>query len=641
MRLVLRTEGGCAELTATKEVSVRSVLSVVKKPDGHSTFAAPDSYNPFMAKSETIRVANAGGYWGDDLGAFQRQLSQGPVDYLTQDFLAEITMSILQKQRSRNPKLGYAVDFLEQARQGLALVARDGVRVITNAGGINPSGCAREVARIAREQKLDLAIGIVEGDDLINRLDDLLAQGVDLANMETGESLHSIRDQVVSANAYLGAAPVVAALEEGCRVVITGRVTDTGIAAAPPIFEYGWQWDDWNSLAAAVVAGHILECGAQSTGGNFTDWQEIPSFLNMGYPIAEFQSDGRFTVTKHPASGGLVNRRTVGAQLIYEMGDPRHYITPDVVADFTSIRLAESGPNRVAVSGVEGRPRTDSLKVSIAYRNGYKAHGTMIVSRPEAVDKCRTMAEVFWRRLGIEFEETSTELVGYDSCHRHLSPSADPAEILLRLGVRDPDADKVAEFAKLFTSLILNTVPGVAIVGARPRVQDVIAYWPCLIPASQVEPRVTVLDSSRSLAVPWLPPPAEQTRTSSPPDGSAGRHPTVSARETRKAPLSSLCFGRSGDKGDTCNIGIVARSREAYSWIEKELSASRVKEYFGDLCRGEVERFEVPNLLALNFLLHESLGGGGTLSLRIDPQGKTLADALLLMEMNVPGELLD
>lgn len=603
---------------------------------------------------KVVRVGNAGGYWGDDLDALYRQLQGGKLDYVTLDFLAEITMSILQKQRSRNPDLGYATDFVEQMRTCLPALGRPRTRIISNAGGINPLGCARQIEKMAHQSGLQIRIGVVSGDDLMERLDELLEKGIPLRNLETGQDLEEIRNRVESANAYLGAEPVIRALQEGAELIVTGRVTDTGITVAPPAFEFGWSLQDWDRLAAAVMAGHILECGAQATGGNLTDWRDVPSFLNMGYPIAEFLPDGTFVVTQHPGSGGQVTRKTVTEQLVYEMGDPRNYITPDVIADFSTLTLAEAGPNRVQVSGARGGPRPEHLKVSIAYQDGYKAHGTLIVSRPEAVDKCRALADILWKQLALDCEETSTELVGYNACHRRLVPSFDPPEILLRLGVRDHDRAKVEEFAKKFTSLLLSATPAVAIVGSRPRVQDVVAYWPCLVPASEITPEVTILDTGKSYRIPWTPldstgagsneqgrpagpatgpPPLDRTQQPAP---AAGRlSPGISHTPTVRVPLLRLCYGRSGDKGDTCNIGLVARSRETYAWLCRELTASRVKEYFGDICRGEVERFEVPNLLALNFLLHHSLGGGGTVSLRIDPQGKTLAAALLMMQVEV------
>ncbi len=594
-----------------------------------------------MGQSKAIRVGNAGGYWGDDLDALVLQLARGDLDYVTLDFLAEITMSILQKQRQRNPQLGYATDFVEQMGQCMPWLKQKRVKVISSAGGIQPRACAEKLAELGHRENHRFRIAVVEGDDLLQRLDDLVSAGHRLQNMETGESVDSILGRVESANAYLGAAPVIRALEEEADLIVTGRVTDTGIVSAIPASEFGWSLDDWDRMASGVVAGHILECGAQASGGNLTDWREVPSFLDMGYPIAEFSPDGSFHVTKADGTGGLVNRKTVTSQLIYEMGDPTSYVTPDVIADFTTLTLREAGDDRVEISGVRGRPGPNTLKVSITYRSGYKAHGTMIVSQPEAVDKARLLAEILWKRLDLQFEECHTELVGYDACHRQLAPAAQPSEILLRLGVRDPERDKVEAFAKKFTSLILNTVGGVAIVGARPRVQEVVAYWPCLVPAELVTPQVFVLDSGRVFQIPHpsgpaTPPPVRHSRqTAMKTELPGGR----GAKD--KVLLKELCYARSGDKGDTCNIGVVARSEKIYPRLCEFLTAERVKDYFGDLCRGSVERYRVDNLRALNFLLHQSLGGGGTLSLRIDPQGKTLADALLLMPVEVSSELLD
>ncbi len=592
---------------------------------------------------KTVRVGNAGGYWGDDPGAMRRQLELGPLDYVTQDFLAEITMSILQKQRSRNPDLGYAVDFVDQVRQCIPLLVETGTRVISNAGGINPAGCAEQVGAAARKQGQELKIAVVEGDDLMDRLDSLLEEGLPLANMETGQHLSEVRDRVVSANAYLGVGPVIEALSTDSQIIITGRVTDTGIACAPPAFEFGWPLNDWDRLAAGVVAGHILECGAQATGGNLTDWREVRSFHHMAFPIAEFEADGSFVVGKHPETGGMVNVKTVTAQLVYEMGDPRLYVTPDVIANFSSIRLEPAGGDRVRIQGFRGEPRPQQLKVSIAYLNGFKAHGTIIVCQPDAVEKSHRMAETLWENLEFEFEETSTELVGYDACHRHISRNTHPGEILLRLGVRDPDRDKVSEFSKLFPSLILSSVPGVAIVGARPRIQTVVAYWPCLIPREYVTPRVSVVGTQQVFQVSDQVPETPLQKSPNP-AARAKQEPESSAvpyqEQTTRCRLVELCWGRSGDKGDTANIGVVARSPEIYHWLCAYLTSDRVKGYFSDICKGPVERFEVPNLQSLNFLLHESLGGGGTVSLRIDPQGKTLADALLAMEVVVSQDLL-
>ncbi len=599
-----------------------------------------------MPESKIIRLGNAGGYWGDDPDALYRQLSLGPLNYISLDFLAEITMSILQKQRKRDPEAGYASDFVAQVERCLPLLQQRGTRLISNAGGIHPQGCAEAIARIAHQRNVDLKIAVVEGDDLMSRLDELLAKGHEMANMETGQGLETVRDRVESANAYLGAAPVIQALELNADIIITGRVTDTGITLAAPAFEFGWAMDDWDRLASAIVAGHILECGAQASGGNLTDWRDVPSFAAMGYPIAEFSSDGSFAVTKHQEAGGLVNLKTVGEQLVYEMGDPREYITPDVVADFSTIRIAQEGTDRVRVSGVRGYPPTPFLKASLSYRDGYKAQGTVIVSRPDTVDKCRAIADILQERLGIDFEEYRANLIGHDACHGHLSPSQDPSEALLQIGVRDRDRSKVAAFANRFASVILTTVPSVAIVGGRPRVQDVVAYWPCLLPAEEIRPEVSLLGSGKVYKLEWKPPGQHyQGKSEASPAEPASDELQLPDSEggprIQRVPLQRLAYARSGDKGNTCNIGLIARSEAAYSWLRKELTAQRVKDYFGPICQGPVERFEIPNLQALNFLLHDSLGGGGTVSLGIDPQGKTYAHALLLMEAEVPVSLLE
>jgi hypothetical protein len=586
-------------------------------------------------------VGNAGGYWGDDPDALYRQLTQGDLDYITVDFLAEVTMSILQKHRSRKQELGYATDFLEQMRQCLPVIGEKGTRIITNAGGVNPRSCAEALSKLAHEKGFAASIAVVEGDDLLDRLEALQERGISFRNMETDQEFHTISSRVQSANAYLGAASIIRALQEGARIIVTGRVADASLTVAAPFFEFGWDFEDWDRLATTVAAGHILECGAQASGGNLTDWETVPSFLNMGYPIAKFFADGSFLITKHPDSGGVINRQTVTSQLIYEIGDPRQYITPDITADFSTLRLEDEGNDCVRVSGVKGANRSNQLKVSISYLDGYKAHGALIVSGPRAADKCRLVADSLWKRLALEFQETRTELVGHSACHGQLAPKVDPPEILLRLGVKDSSREKVVAFSQQFTSLILNTVPGVGIVGARPRVQEVIAYWPCLIPASEINTTVTLLEKDRSFQVPWAPPKEKTATFSSPPALAATTSLRSSSGHLATMPLRKLCYGRSGDKGDTCNIGLVARSQEIYHWMFRELTTERIKDYFAEICQGEVQRFELPNLLAFNFLLHRALGGGGTVSLRVDPQGKTLAEALLMMPIEAPEDLVE
>lgn len=585
---------------------------------------------------KSIRIANAGGYWGDDLTQFKRQLELGPIDYLTLDFLAEVTMSIMQKQRSRDPRAGFARDFVKQVEDSLDLLAKTGTRVITNAGGVNPLSCRGALLETTQALGKPLDVAAVIGDDLMERLGEMNGAGVSLNNMEDGAAFAPIRDRVSSANAYYGAWPVVEALKSGAQIVVTGRCTDTGITLAPMIHAFDWAPNDWNRLAAGIVAGHIVECGAQSTGGNFTDWREIRDFPGIGYPILEVFPDGSFIVTKHARTGGAVTVRTVKEQLLYEMGDPRGYITPDVVADFATIQLEQAGRDRVRVWGIKGRPAPPSLKVSAAYFDGWKANGTLIISAPDAAAKAKAFAALFWKRLGLTFTATHTELIGHSACWGPLAPASDPPEILLRLSVRDADKSKIEAFSKLIPAVILSGPPGVAVTGGRPQAQEVVAYWPALVPRDRVKPRLVTRDGERELdwPTPLLPPgsPERLPRENWPALKGSAKRVTV--------PLSRIAHGRSGDKGDTCNIGIIARTPEAYPWLKRALTATAVKRRFKGICFGRVTRHEVPNLWALNFLLEQSLGGGGTVSLRLDAQGKTLSHALLALEVSVPKALV-
>jgi len=590
-----------------------------------------------MAGPHTIRIANAGGYWGDDLSQFKRQVELGPVDYVTLDFLAEITMSIMQKQRARDPEAGYARDFITQVELTLDLLLEKHVKVVTNAGGVNPAACRRALLAVAAKKGRAIDVAAVAGDDLMARLDELARAGAALDNMEDGRKLAGVRARVSSANAYFGAWPVVEALKSGAQIVVTGRCTDTGITLAPMIHAFGWRPDDWDRLAAGIVAGHIVECGAQSTGGNFTDWHEVPRFAEIGYPILEVNADGSFVVTKHDGTGGAVTVRTVKEQLVYEMGDPRSYITPDVVADFASARLEQAGRDRVRVWGIQGRPAPSSLKVSAAYADGWKANGTLIISGPEALAKSKAFADLFWKRLGIGFEDTLTEHVGASACWGPLAPASEPNEVLLRLGVRDADRGKIEAFSKMVPAVILSGPPGVAVTGGRPQAQEVVAYWPALVPRDLVRPSLIIAAGERALDWPTpLVPPGAPVNLETPawPKPEAGRDDIVTV------PLGKLAHARSGDKGDMANIGVIARAPEIYPWLAATLTAARVKEYFAGICRGEVERHEVANLWALNFLLGESLGGGGTVSLRLDAQGKTLSHALLAMPVQVSRALI-
>jgi hypothetical protein len=450
---------------------------------------------------DSIRIASGQGFWGDQLDAPRQQVENGPIDYLMLDYLAEVTMSIMQKQRGRNPQLGYARDFVPLVGEILPAAVERNIRVIANAGGVNPQGCGEAVLEVARNAGLEgrARIAVITGDDLLERLPDLLARGVELKNMETGEPLSTVMDRVQSANAYIGARPIVEALRQDAHIVIAGRTTDTALTYAPMIHEFAWRWDDHDRIGAGIVAGHINECGAQASGGNcLLDWREIPDLADVGYPIIEAFEDGSFVVTKHRGTGGCVTRATVTEQLVYEMGDPRSYITPDAIADFTSIRVADQGDDRVRVHGVRGAAPTEFLKVSIAYSAGYKAVGTLVYAWPDAVEKAQLADRVLRQRLerlGLRFDEILTEYVGWNATHGPLAGDLprDLPEVTVRWGVRGSDRAAVERFTKEIAPLVLAGPPSVTgFAGGRPAVQEIMAYWPALIPKTEIEPHLKV-----------------------------------------------------------------------------------------------------------------------------------------------------
>jgi hypothetical protein len=443
-----------------------------------------------------IRIANGQGFWGDWLEAPVRLVEQGPIDYLALDYLAEITMSIVQKQKAQDPNLGYARDFPPLiARIGKKLLD-SGIKVIANAGGVNPVACAREVKRAAPGVK----VAVVLGDDVYDRVDELIGAGHEMRNLDTGEPISTVRDRITSANAYIGAFPLAEALATGADVVIAGRCTDTALTLAPMVHRYGWKETDWDLLAAGTIAGHIIECGAQCTGGNCqVDWQSIPRLADIGYPIVEAEPDGTFTVTKHPGTGGRVHSSVVKEQLLYELGDPKNYITPDCVADFTTIRLEDTDPDRVRVSGIRGGPRTAFLKISISYAWGWKAIGTLVYSWPDALAKAQAADAIVrerLRQLGLSFEEIYTEYFGVNACHGPAAAAvADPAEVQVRIGVRGEDRKAVDRFTRELIPLVLSGPPTATGFGdGRPAVREVIAYWPALVPREVIGTRVEVVE---------------------------------------------------------------------------------------------------------------------------------------------------
>jgi hypothetical protein len=451
---------------------------------------------------KSVRIGNGCGFWGDNVDAPIRLAATGRLDYLTLEYLAELTMSILAVQRQKNPASGYATDFIEVLSRLTPILAdQPNLKVITNAGGMNPQGCvtaAREA--IARAGLSGIRFGLVAGDDLMPRLDELLAAGHTLNHFDTGQPLATIRDRVVSANAYLGAEPIVQALKQGARVVVTGRVADASLTVGPAAFEFGWGFGlaDQDRLAAASVAGHLIECGAQVTGGLWINADERTRLAEVGYPIAEIAEDGTFTITKPAGSGGVVNLETVAEQLLYEVADPSQYFTPDVVADFTTVRLAQSGPDVVAVTGGTGNGITDTYKVSIAYRDGYMSAGTLVIAGPHAELKARRSAAILLERLkqaGVSFAASHVEVLGAGDCLPGVVPATgDPPEVVLRVAVRDPQRAAVERFTKEFAPLVTAGFAGTTgYTTGRPPVREVFAYWPSLIQKSAVQPIVEVL----------------------------------------------------------------------------------------------------------------------------------------------------
>jgi hypothetical protein len=443
-----------------------------------------------------IRIANGQGFWGDWLEAPKRLVENGQIEYLTLDYLAEVTMSILQKAKKADPDLGYARDFPLLIRDIAPQILERGIRVVANAGGVNPLACARAIRKLAPSLKL----AAVLGDDILPQIDDLIDEGLPLVNMDTGAPVETIRNRILSANVYLGAFPIAEALATGADVVVTGRCADAALALGPMIHRFGWSEMDWNLLSAGVVGGHIIECGTQATGGNCqADWRSTPDFAHIGYPILEAHADGTMLVTKPEDTGGRVTLATVKEQLLYEIGDPKRYMTPDVIVDFTSLQLRQVEENRVEVTGARGETRPDLLKASISYHYGWKTIGTLVYSAPEAFEKARVADCIVRARLAdlnLQFEKVHTEFFGVNACHAHLAPAIpEAAEVQLRVGVRGENKANIERFTRELIPLVLSGPPTATGYGeGRPAVREIVAYWPALVPRGTVRPRVEMVD---------------------------------------------------------------------------------------------------------------------------------------------------
>jgi len=588
---------------------------------------------------DTIRIGCASGFWGDTEFAPAQLVEQGDIDVLVFDYLAEITMSLLIRAKAKDPTQGYAPDFVAAMRPLMKQIKARGIRVVANAGGVNPSGCREALAAAAQAEGVDLKIAAVLGDDLMPQVESMRAAGV--REMFSGAPFPA---KVMSANAYLGAFPIAAALTAGADIVVTGRCVDSAVALGPLIAHFGWKAEDLDKLAQGSLAGHLIECGTQATGGNYTDWASVPGWDDMGFPIAECRADGSFVITKPPGTGGLVCPSTVGEQMLYEIGDPRAYILPDVVCDFTSVTLSQVGPDRVEVKGARGRPPTDQAKASLTYADGFRAMSLFMIGGIDAGPKARRTGAAMLARMRRhyaargwpDFTETSVEAIGAEDTYGpHARSSA--REVMLKVGVRHPMKDALELFSREVAPMALMSSPAVTgFTGGRPKVQPVVRLFSCLVPKSQLGVSIDV--GGQQLAVAQL--------AGEPLD--AGSLPAVGgplpaagafARGTRTVPLVQLAWGRSGDKGDSANIGIIARKPEFLPYIRAAITEEAVARWFGHLASGEVRRYDLPGMHALNFTLQQALGGGGIASVRMDPQGKAFAQMLLDHPVPVPADM--
>jgi hypothetical protein len=576
-----------------------------------------------------VRIANCSGFYGDRFTA-AREMLAGPIDVLTGDYLAELTMLILWKARRKDESLGYATTFLRQMEDVLGTCLQRGVKVVANAGGLNPAGLAAKISELSPTAR----VAYLTGDDLAPAIKDLQAEGHEFANLDTGVPLAKAELPVVTANAYLGGWGIAAALQAGADVVVCGRVTDASLVTGPAAWWHGWRRDDWDALAGAVAAGHVIECGAQATGGNYSFLDEIADRRYPGFPIAEVAADGSSVITKHEGTGGLVSPGTVTAQLLYEIGEPA-YLNPDVTAHFDTIRLERQGPDRVALTGTRGSPPTDDLKVALNMLGGYRNTMTMVITGLDVEAKAEHAERLLFDRLGgrAQFEEADVRLLRYDSPD---APTEELATAHLRVTVKDQDERKVGRaFSDAIVELALAGYAGFHTTAPPAGASAYGVYWPALIPARLVAEQVHLPDG-RTMAVRShdydpRPPAAHQTVQA---DGEEPGGPPVAI------PLGRLCGARSGDKGGNANVGLWAVSPAAYAWLRRHLTVGAFRELLTEAADLEVDRYELPNLLALNFVVHGLLAPGVSATTRPDPQAKGLGEYLRSRLVTVPADLV-
>jgi hypothetical protein len=601
------------------------------------------------AAEKVVRIGGASGFWGDSSVGAPQLVRHGDIDYLVFDYLAELTMSILASARLKNADLGYATDFVTVTiRAILREAVEKGIRIVSNAGGVNPQACAAAVAAIAAEQGLQVRIGVVEGDDVMPLVPDLRSR--DVREIQSNASLP---EQLVSANAYLGALPIKRALDEGADIVITGRCVDSAVTLGVLMHEFHWMASDYDRLAQGTVAGHILECGCQATGGLHTDWDKVPGWSNIGYPVATCRADGSFTVSKPPGTGGLVSAATVSEQLLYEIGDPGSYIVPDVICDLTQVTITSSGQDEVDVRGARGRAPTPYYKVSSTYLDGLSCTAQMTIVGFDAAKKARRTAEAILERTRKLFSEhnygdysdTHIEAIGAESCYGPHSIAEGAREVTMRLSVRHPIKKALELFSREISAAGTSWAPGTTGSGGggRSRPSPSIKQFAFLLEKRSLTPIVSVGGKRIPIEIPGVALNGEHGQAVA--SKTAGVAPAANASAvpgaTVEVPLIRIAYGRSGDKGDTSNIGLIARSPDLLPHLRAEVTTERVGAWLSHLVKGNITRYDLPGIGAVNFLCEAALGGGGMASLRNDPLGKGMAQILLAMPVRVPKELLE
>jgi len=589
-----------------------------------------------------IRIGCASAFWGDTRTAAAQLVDGGNLDYLVFDYLAEITLSIMAGARLKDPQAGYATDFVEVLAPLLPRLRDGTIRVISNAGGVNPLACAAALQAACDKAGVALKIAVLLGDDLQPQCQQLVGQGI--RDMSGGPPLPST---CISINAYLGAPGIVEALRLGADIVITGRVVDSALVSAALVHEFDWAWHDYDKLAQAALAGHLIECGAQCTGGNFTDWRDVPDYEHIGFPIVEVSADGQFIVTKVQGTGGLVTPLTVGEQLLYEIGDPQGYLLPDVICDFSQVRLIQQGRHAVRVQGARGLPPTDRYKVCATWPDGFRCTALCLIAGVDAVAKAERVSqaiiartsEMFSERGWAPYSEVNIELLGSEATYGHHGQRQDSREVLIKLAVRHPDRQALALFASEIAPAATGMAPGLTgMPGGRPTVHPLIRLFSFLMDKSACQLEIQQDGQRHPCSLPDL----EPLETGDLP--TAPELPRPQGRADASVPLVKLAVARSGDKGNHSNIGVIAREPEYLPWIAEALTPEVIVDWMShvlDPLRGRVERWYLPGTHSLNFLLENALGGGGVASLRIDPQGKAFAQQLLEIQIPVPQDIAD